>query len=222
MEKQKLVALIPAYNEEEYLGETLDGLFSFLTPQQILVIDDGSIDETGAVARDRGVLLLSLPVNRGKGAALEAGLHQIQGEVVLFLDADLGISSQQAFPLVQPILAGEVESTMGILPPPKKRGGLGLVRFTAREGIRLLRGERVEGILSGQRAFKGELLPLFLPFAPGFGLEVGLTLDLLKHRISFAGVPLPLRHRETGNDWSGIWHRGQQLMHILMALMMKG
>lgn len=217
-----MTALIPAYNEGAYLGDTISGLLGFLSPHQILVIDDGSRDGTGSIAREKGVLLLSLPANRGKGGALEAGLNQVPDGVVLFLDADLGNSAEKAYFLAEPVLKGEVEATIGLLSPPVKKGGLGLVRFTAREGVRLLRGETIDGILSGQRAFRREILHRFLPFAPGFGLEVGLTLDLLKHRFSFQTVPLDLRHRERGNDWPGFLHRGRQLLHILQALVMKG
>ncbi len=213
--------LIPAYNEEERLGATLDGLLEALSPSQILVIDDGSEDQTAVVAMERGVRLLSLPGNRGKGEALEAGLERTEGEVILFLDADLGATGLQALRLAEPVLEDEAEATIGLFPPPKKRGGLGVVRFVAQLGVLLLGGRRVRGVLSGQRAFRQELIRDLLPFASGFGLELGLTLDLLKRDVSFRELELGLRHRETGNDWQGFMHRGRQLLDILRVLVIK-
>lgn len=215
------MVLIPAYNEEEYIGETIDGLLQEIMPHQILVIDDASQDRTGEIAKERGALLHSLPVNKGKGEALEEGLGLAQGDVILFIDADLGPSSYHVFPLIEPVYKGEVEVTIGILPSPKKRGGLGLARFVADRGVRLLRGRHVEGLLSGQRAFRQEIIEKLLPFAPGFGLEVGMALDMLRAGISFRPVEVELYHRETFNDWRGFYHRGLQLLHIIQALMMK-
>lgn len=216
------MVLIPAYNEGEYLGETLDALLQELSPYQILVIDDGSTDHTGEVAREEGVLLHTLKRNKGKGKALEEGVKRCIGEIILFLDADLGLWAPNTFPLVRPIQENEVDATIGILPPPKQKGGLGLTRFVAREGISFLTGYGVQGALSGQRAFRRRVLLKLLPFAPGFGLEVGLTLDLIKYQIPFKTVEVELYHRETLNDWQGFYHRGRQLYDIIKAFMMKG
>lgn len=216
------MVIIPAFNEEEYIGETLDGLLQRISSHQILVIDDGSQDRTAEVAQKRDVLLHRLPFNKGKGGALEEGLKLVRGEVILFLDADLGYSSRYVFPLIKPISKGEVEATIGILPPPKRRGGFGIVRSVAERGVRLLRNCHVQGTLSGQRAFKQEIIEHLLPFAPGFGLEVGLTLDMLRAGISFLPVEVNLYHRESLNDWPGFYHRGIQLLHIFRALIMKG
>lgn len=222
MKEERVKVLIPAFNEEEYLGDTIHGLLQTISPYQILVIDDGSTDRTGEIARERGVSLLSLPINCGKGEALTQGLKRTQADVILFLDADLGTSSKHILPLLEPILKREVEVTLGLLPPPRKRGGLGVARLVAEKGVRLLRGCHVEGILSGQRAFTREALLKLLPFAPGFGLEVGLTLDMLRFKIPYRLVKVHLYHRETENDWKGFYHRGRQLLHILWALVMKG
>lgn len=92
----KLSVVIPAYNEGERLGPTLEAVLAYLAlrpdPSEVIVADDGSGDDTAAVAAafaTRGVRLVRLPENRGKGAALRAGVAASRGESVLLCDADL-------------------------------------------------------------------------------------------------------------------------------------
>lgn len=85
----KVSAIIPAYNEAERIGAVLDPLKCAPSVDQILVVDDGSTDETAQVARRYGVEVLSLAANLGKAQALDRGVRAARHEVLLFLDADL-------------------------------------------------------------------------------------------------------------------------------------
>jgi dolichyl-phosphate beta-glucosyltransferase len=91
----ELTVLIPAYNEQDRLGPTLAQLESFFDKSaidyRILVIDDGSQDETAKITHGRGyrISTLRLPAHRGKGAAVRAGMLAATGSVVAFTDADL-------------------------------------------------------------------------------------------------------------------------------------
>lgn len=96
LESIRLSVVIPAYNEEQRLGGTLQRVQDYLEnrrdPFEILVVDDGSVDRTTDVVEkfpDPPVQLLRLPENRGKGAALKAGVLASCGEWVLLCDADL-------------------------------------------------------------------------------------------------------------------------------------
>lgn len=91
-----LTVVIPAYNEEHRLGESLERIIEYLEGRggsfEVLVVDDGSRDGTAAVATEfsyRNVELLALPENRGKGAALRRGVLASRGDWVLLCDADL-------------------------------------------------------------------------------------------------------------------------------------
>ena len=95
-ESRPLSVVIPAYNEASRIGPTLDALLAYLRSRgkffEILVVDDGSVDETvGVVERrnDSEVKVLSLAVNRGKGAAVRRGVEESTGEFILITDADL-------------------------------------------------------------------------------------------------------------------------------------
>lgn len=82
-------AIVPAYNEAERIGAVLWPLLHAPSVGEVIVVDDGSTDETAAVARSYGVKVISLPVNCGKSVALDRGVQKARYETLLFLDADL-------------------------------------------------------------------------------------------------------------------------------------
>ncbi len=94
-ESHRLAVVVPAYNESERIAASIDALRAALVPVvgedelQILVVDDGSTDDTVAIARAAGVDVLEQPRNRGKGAAVRAGIVAADGRAVVFTDADL-------------------------------------------------------------------------------------------------------------------------------------
>lgn len=91
--KMHLSLIIPAFNEEERIGSTLEKILEYLKKRdflfEILVIDDGSIDSTVKVAESYGVKVISQASNQGKGAAVRRGMLEAQGNIRLFSDADL-------------------------------------------------------------------------------------------------------------------------------------
>src|SRR4051812_9646121 len=106
--------VVAAYNEAQRLGTTLKALAACY--RHIVVVDDGSRDDTGAVARSHGVAVLRHLVNRGQGAALQTGiqfaLRQGAGTLVTF-DADGQHSPADIDRLLQPVLANEVDVALG-------------------------------------------------------------------------------------------------------------
>lgn len=95
----ELTLIIPAYDEEKIMGETLESVLSFLSPKtytwEIIVVDDGSEDKTSAAVKSfkkPRIRLISLRENKGKGAAIRAGVKESRGEFVIFSDADLSVS----------------------------------------------------------------------------------------------------------------------------------
>jgi len=89
----KLSAIIPAYNEAKRLGLHLESIINFFKKNypdsELIVVDDGSTDETATIVRRYGVQLISYSPNRGKGYAIRAGVAKSRGDLVLFMDADL-------------------------------------------------------------------------------------------------------------------------------------
>lgn len=217
-------AVIPARNEEARLPETLKALASIEELALILVVDDGSTDGTAAAARALGasVLPAAPPGSPGdKGRALRLGLLEARRRAprapVLLADADLGPSARHLSSLLA-ALGENSPATVAAFPPGAARGGFGLVKRLARYGISRRTGYRPMEPLSGQRALLPSALDALPGIAPGFGAEVGMTLDLLAAGISPAELPLPLSHRSTGKSPAGFLHRARQGRDVLRAL----
>jgi glycosyltransferase involved in cell wall biosynthesis len=119
-----LSVIIPAYNEAARLGNTLRAVVDYLRQNapdaEVIVVDDGSADDTAELARrafaDAGSLrtsVISYKSNLGKGRAVRLGLLAARGDVALFSDADLSTPITEAPKLVEPIIRGEYDVTFG-------------------------------------------------------------------------------------------------------------
>src|SRR5690606_15047909 len=142
----------------------------------LVVVDYGSTDATAEIARPLADRLIVHPQNRGKGAALESGCRLAQGEILIFLDADLEETAACAASLLCPLWADAADMTVAVLPPPVRAGGFGVVRWVARRGIQCFTGQKVTAPLSGQRALRRDVVRGWSPFPKGYGFEVGLTI----------------------------------------------
>ncbi|MFZ5754479.1 MAG: glycosyltransferase family 2 protein [Bacillota bacterium] len=210
--------LIPAYNEEGSLSLTLEALTKMQGLEEILLVDDGSRDRTSLIACKWGVNLLRLPKNRGKGYALMSGLAYVSGDIIMFLDADLGFSVQEAVLLIEPLRAGTADMTIAKFKPGKSGKGFGLAKRTAQWGIKLLTRQDVCAPLSGQRAMWKDMVKDLLPFSPRFGLEVGMTIDALRKGYRILEVDTDMSHSPPGRNWAGFKHRGKQMYDICSTL----
>ncbi|MFD2672810.1 glycosyltransferase family 2 protein [Marinicrinis sediminis] len=217
--------IIPAYNEQATIQRTLLSLCSCEQLQQLqtelLVVNDGSEDDTEQLALPFADRVLSLPQNRGKGEALQAGVEAANGAFLVFLDADLQESARHAYQLLKPVLEQEADLSIAKLPPARRKGGLGLVRKLASHGIWRLSGYRSTAPLSGQRAMTRQVMERIRTFSPGFGIEVGFTIDAARDGFRITEVEVPFHHRESGRDWSGVLHRGKQFVAVGRTLWSK-
>ncbi len=211
--------MIPAFNEADRIGSTVKALIEAEICDEVLVVDDGSSDDTAVRAEEFGARVLRLEHNRGKGAALNHGLAHIEAGIVLLLDADLGVTSAQAAGLVQPVLNGEADMTIARFPIiPGRGGGSGLVVRLARWGILRATGRPVRAPLSGQRAIRRDVLDKVGGFERGFGAEVALTIDALRAGFRVEEIETTMDHRVTGRDLKSALHRGKQFAAVARAL----
>ena len=217
--RPRIVAVVPAKDAAGSIVETVTALAGVAAVSDVLVVDDGSTDATAKKARAAGAWVLTLPENQGKGGAVAAAVAATpETDVYLLVDADTGATASGAAELLGPVLAGEADMTVGVLPSAGGRGGFGTVRRLAAAGIRRGTGGFVATApLSGQRAVRGPLLRS-LALAPRFGLEVGLTVDAVRAGARVVEVPVVMDHRHTGRSWSGFVHRGRQGADITRAL----
>lgn len=224
----RVCALVPAFNEAARIGSTVLALRARAEIHTVVVADDGSGDSTADLARAAGADMVLSLVNGGKGAALTAAYQAAQGmgDIFLLLDGDLGASASECVKLLPSLRNREADMTIGLLPPDPdfarsgRRGGRGLVVRLARWGIARRTGQHFEQPLSGQRAVRREVLEtLGGVFAPGFGVEVALTVGALQAGFHVREVPTHFRHHVTGGDWRSLRHRARQLWDVARVVL---
>lgn len=215
----KVVAVVPAKDRADSVGATVAALQGSVAVDDVLVVDDGSHDDTAERARTAGATVLRLPANVGKGAAVTAGVRAAaDADVYLLVDADVAGSAALVGSLLAPVLDGRADMTVGVLPAAGSRGGFGRVRALAAWGIRRACGFTPRAPLSGQRAVRGELLRSLLPLADRFGLEVGLAVDAVRAGARVEEIEVAMDHRHTGRSMAGFRHRGRQGVDVGRAL----
>lgn len=213
--------IIPAYNEAERIVDTLQALQAALdgVESEILVVDDGSRDRTGALAEACGARVLKMGRNRGKGAALVRGFSESRGDLLLMLDADLAASAAEAPKLLTPIREGRADMTVATFPKVEgHRGGFGLVMRLARWGLKRAGAPPMRAPLSGQRAMTRAAWEKIARLDPGFGIEMGLNLDAARARLRLVEVETAMSHRLTGRSLAGFRHRARQFRDVAGAI----
>lgn len=187
----KVAAILPAYNEADRVERVLQSVRAARSIHQIIVVDDGSTDATAEIAeRMDGVDLISLPVNKGKGAAMAAGARATDAEVLLFLDADLiGLTPEHVEALLEPVRTRQAQMAVG-----RFHGGRIWTDWA----------QALAPNISGQRAIVREV---FLEI-PGveftrFGVELYITRFCRVYRVptrtvSLKGVTHPMKEEKLG------------------------
>ncbi|MCG8401747.1 MAG: glycosyltransferase family 2 protein [Firmicutes bacterium] len=219
MSVPRVVAVVPAHNEAEFIYETVAALKKIDTLTEIIVVDDASTDETPRLAAQAGAGVIALARNSGKGAALNTGVKGTSADIYLLLDGDLGDSASDAEYLLDPLLDGRADMTVAQFPPSRRKGGFGMVKGLARRGIKFYTGQVMKSPLSGQRALTSNVLAAVFPFASGYGVEVGMTIKAIRAGFRVLEVPVAMTHAETGRDLKGFQHRGKQFWHITRTLL---
>jgi hypothetical protein len=213
----RVIALIAARDEEPRVGMTIEAIRSLSDVDEVIVVDDGSRDGTADSARAAGARVLSASRAMGKGGALDEALGRFGADIFLLLDADIGASAKEASALLAPVLNGEADLVIGILPRQEGHGGFRLVKRASAMWIRWLSGFRAEEPMSGQRALTHEALDAVRPLARGFGVELGMTVDAVRAGLRVMEVPVAMEHVPTGRDLRGILHRARQGFDHLRA-----
>ncbi len=178
-----VACVIPAYNEEPHIADVLGVICRVPGLQRIVVVDDASRDNTGAVVLSYGecdprVRLLHLSRNRGKGGAMVAGADASGCDVIVFLDADLvGLRPEHVLSLIQPVCADACSMAVGLFEEGR---------------VWTDWSHRVTPFLSGQRCLRWSLFRSTPDLAAArYGAEVALSLHAFSGRHKVATVPWP-------------------------------
>lgn len=231
MTQRSVAAIIPCKDEADRIIPTVRAVLALEGVDRVVVVDDGSTDQTAAAAHAAGADVIVHARNFGKAAALETGVRHLRElEAVdatdehtprhlLFVDGDLEESASNLGVLVPPVAQGRADMTIATLPPQRTAGGgHGFVVRLARDGIEDLTGWTAKQPLSGMRCLTAEAFEAASPLAPGWGVEVGLTVDVLGAGLRVEEVPCELHHRVSGKDWRSQVHRAKQYRDVWRAL----
>ncbi len=174
----KIAAVIPAYNEAKNIGRVLAPLQKCPEITEVIVVNDGSTDGTGQMARKMGAQVIELPMNQGKGAAVMAGVNATTAEVILLLDADLiGLTPQHVRELLTPIFTQQAVMTIGY--------------FTAGRLATDL-SQQMAPYLNGQRAVRREFFAALPALTHSkYGLEVVMSHYARVNHCKVVWVGLP-------------------------------
>lgn len=210
-----LAVIVAARNEAECIGKTLAALRSTFPDASVWVADDASRDGTQALAMAGGAQVVSRGRPHGKGGNVTATAEAVLSaeplpDLVLVCDGDLGASAGQLGALVEAVRRGECDLAVAGF-SRRVGGGFGIALGFARWAIRRLCGFEAGAPISGQRAMRLDVLRGTLPFAAGFGMEIGMTVDAVRAGYSVQEYDLDLKHRATGRDLKGFLHRAGQL-----------
>ncbi len=160
--------IIPAYNEEQRISTVLRAATASLLADEVIVVSDASRDRTVEVARrTKGVLVLELPFNMGKGGAMSAGVAATEADIIVFVDADLrGLRGEHIDQILRPILDDQCDMCIGVF-----RGG----KFWSDTA------QRMAPYISGQRAMRRSLFES-IPFMGEIRMGVEVTINTYAKR----------------------------------------
>jgi len=220
-----VVALVAARNEADRIGATLDALAEAFPGGTFWVADDASTDGTADVALAHGARVVRRGRPHGKGgnvtAAAEAALSEEPPPgLVLVCDGDLGGSARQLTALVDRVAAGDCDLAIAAF-RVRVGGGFGVALSYARWAIERRSGYRAGAPISGQRAMRREVLEAALPFARGYGMEIGMTIDAVRAGYRVCEIELDLEHSATGKTIGGFVHRARQLRDFTRVYRLK-
>ncbi|WP_051250495.1 glycosyltransferase family 2 protein [Paenibacillus harenae] len=210
MSKQKIVVFMPAHNEESNIASVIARVprnFHSHYTIEVLVIDDGSTDDTAAVAKQAGAdRVVSFPRNRGLGAAVREGLAEccrMDGAIGLMIDADNEYPPEQIPDVLAPIIAGSADYTFGSRFKGQIRGmklhrRLGNYVFTLLQAL-LLRKWIYDG-QSGMRGFSREAMEK-AEIIHDYNYAQVLTINLLRQGFRLEEVPISYQVRTMGQSF---------------------
>lgn len=209
----KLSVVISAYNEAQTIGAVLEAvrkapLPSGITGQEIIVIDNGSVDETGNIlAQHTDIRVITLNPNRGKGGALKVGFAEASGDILIIQDADLEYSPADYLVLLEPILSGKTEAVIGkraladvsFLKGMRDKNVAHITPYfgnkVVKYAINLLYGDRASDYACAYKVFTKRLVDSILVNSNGFDYEVELVCKALKRGVPLVEVPVQYRPR---------------------------
>jgi len=200
MSEPKISVIIPAYNESESIGVLVSNVRSIYRDAEVIVINDGSSDNTAGVAKDAGAKVFSHPYNIGNGAAIKSGIRVATGEVLIFLDADGQHDPQDIEKLIDYI--PEFDMVVGARSVGDQASlGRALGNKVYNWFASYVAKFSIKDLTSGFRAVKTNVARNFLYLLPNtYSYPTTLTLGVLRSGMSVKYVSIKAKKRKAGKS----------------------
>jgi glycosyltransferase involved in cell wall biosynthesis len=218
MQTSKISIIIPAHNEAENIGALVREIRSLHPEAEVIVVDDGSTDETARTAHEAGAAVYSHPYNIGNGAAIKSGMRAASGDIMVFMDADGQHNPADVARLLE--LFPEYDMVVGAR---EKSDQASLARmignaFYNRLGSYVAKF-RIEDLTSGFRAVKADVARSFLYLLPNtYSYPTTITLGVLRSGGSVKYVPIRVLRRRRGKSQIRLIQDGVRFFMIIVRI----
>ncbi len=224
MEKN-IIVIVPAYNEQNTVGNVVEKIYQNLENADVLVVNDGSFDNTSEVARAKGAMVLDLPYNLGIGGAMQTGYkfaHKMEYDIAVQCDADGQHRPAQINILIDTLINDNVDMVLGSRFIRKKRfksevfRWLGILIFS--RVLSLIIGQKITDPTSGFRVINKEVIKSFSSFYPGDYPEPEALVLLHRQRFTIKEVSVNMNSRKGGNSSITGWRPFYYMVKVLLAI----
>jgi glycosyltransferase involved in cell wall biosynthesis len=214
--------LVPAYNEAATIGEVLERLARLELEAQVIVVDDGSTDDTAAIAEAAGATVLRQE-NRGKGAAIRAAIPLAEGEITVIQDADMEYDPAEVPTLIDPIVNGVADVVFG----SRLSGGRPqrVYLFWHLVGNRFLSlltcvlfNTTLSDMETGYKAFRTEVIKSLDLRENRFGIEPEITGKVCKRKLRIYELPISYYGRSYDEGKKITWRDGFRAVWVLLRV----
>jgi glycosyltransferase involved in cell wall biosynthesis len=219
--------LIPAYNESRTIGEVLDRVAALPLDKQVIVVDDGSTDDTAALVEARDGVLLLRQHNQGKGAAIRHAIEHIDGEIAVIQDADMEYDPAEVPRLIEPIERGAADVVYG----SRLRGGEAQRAYmfwhlVGNRFLSLLTGvlynTTISDMETGYKAFRSEVLRSLDLRQSDFAIEPEITAKVCLRNLRVYELPISYYGRTYEEGKNITWRDGFKAVWVLFATRVRG
>ena len=214
--------LIPAFNEANTIGEVLDRIAQLDLDAQTIVVDDGSTDDTAAIAEAKGALVIRQP-NRGKGAALRAAIPHVDGDIAVIQDADMEYDPADVPELIEPIVRGVADVVFGSrLSGGRPQRAYLFWHLVGNRFLSLLTNLLFNTTLSdmetGYKAFRADVLRSLDLREDKFGIEPEITGQICKRKLRIYELPISYYGRGYDEGKKITWRDGFRAVWVLFRV----
>jgi glycosyltransferase involved in cell wall biosynthesis len=218
----KVSFLIPAYDEARTIGDVLDRIATLELDAQVIVVDDGSTDDTAAIAEAKGATVIR-QANRGKGAAIRAAIPHADGEISVIQDADMEYDPADVPELIEPILRGAADVVYGSrLSGGRPQRAYLFWHLLGNRFLSLLTNVLFNTTLSdmetGYKAFRTDVLRSLDLREDGFGIEPELTGRICRRNLRIYELPISYYGRTYDEGKKITWRDGFRAIYVLFRV----